>query len=844
MAQVASNEKEKNKDKQTKKEVFLTVHGHFYQPPRENPWLEAIEQQDSALPFHDWNERINNECYNPNSVSKIVNSKNQILNVVNNYEYISYNFGPTLLSWMEEFAPLAYERVIKADINSRRAHNGHGNAIAQVYNHMIMPLANERDKQTQVKWGIKDFEYRFGRKPEGIWLAETACDDDTLRVLVENDIKFTILSPYQAQKIRKEGEKTWQDVSWGNIDPARSYRYYIKSAPGKYIDLFFYDGAISRSVAFDELLTDGNKFVNRLKDGISEFRNYPQLVNIATDGESYGHHTKFGDMALAYAMKLRVKDAGFIVTNYAEYLEKYKSDWEVEIKPVSSWSCSHGVGRWSDDCGCSTGGHPGWNQKWRKPLRQALDYLRDEMTTLYHKQGKKFFKNPQETRDNYISVIMDRSDISVKNFQDEYFLDDLSDELKVKAMELLEIQRQAMLMYTSCGWFFSEISGIETVQIMKYAARVMQLAKSFMKKDLETPFLEILNEAKSNIPEFGTGKDVYEKFVKPSIVTSKQIVSLWAISSLYTDIEDEENVYCYKINKHSYKSVTKGNSKLVIGHIEIESKVTLEKSNMIFALLQFSGGDFHCAIKEYSDDFETIQKELVRTYLVSPLTEIIRTIDNYFGKEYFTLKDIFIEERRKILQTMLKGKLQIFANTYESMYDEGKGSIYQMQTLGLDIPKEFKISAQYVLTKQFNELFIESRGFLDADIIQQASDLNFEAKRIGIEIDKAPTSKIFSKKIAQNINRLSYALDLQQVDATLDLLDCIAKLEIKVDIAEAQSYYFSKIVANLEEIIQKISCQADRDLIVMLFEIGEDLNINMDYYRQMFNRALVSSKED
>lgn len=844
MAQVASNEKEKNNDKQIKKEVFLTVHGHFYQPPRENPWLEAIEQQDSALPFHDWNERINNECYNPNSVSKIVNSKNQILNVVNNYEYISYNFGPTLLSWMEEFAPLAYERVIKADINSRRAHNGHGNAIAQVYNHMIMPLANERDKQTQVKWGIKDFEYRFGRKPEGIWLAETACDDDTLRVLVENGIKFTILSPYQAQKIRKEGEKTWQDVSWGNIDPARSYRYYIKSAPGKYIDLFFYDGAISRSVAFDELLTDGNKFVNRLKDGISEFRNYPQLVNIATDGESYGHHTKFGDMALAYAMKLRVKDAGFIVTNYAEYLEKYKSDWEVEIKPVSSWSCSHGVGRWSDDCGCSTGGHPGWNQKWRKPLRQALDYLRDEMTTLYHKQGKKFFKNPQETRDNYISVIMDRSDISVKNFQDEYFLDDLTDELKVKAMELLEIQRQAMLMYTSCGWFFSEISGIETVQIMKYAARVMQLAKSFMKKDLETPFLEILNEAKSNIPEFGTGKDVYEKFVKPSIVTSKQIVSLWAISSLYTDIEDEENVYCYKINKHSYKSVTKGNSKLVIGHIEVESKVTLEKSNMIFALLQFSGGDFHCAIKEYSDDFETIQKELVRTYLVSPLTEIIRTIDNYFGKEYFTLKDIFIEERRKILQTMLKGKLQIFANTYESMYDEGKGSIYQMQTLGLDIPKEFKISAQYVLTKQFNELFIESRGFLDADIIQQASDLNFEAKRIGIEIDKAPTSKIFSKKIAQNINRLSYALDLQQVDATLDLLDCIAKLEIKVDIAEAQSYYFSKIVANLEEIIQKISCQADRDLIVMLFEIGEDLNINMDYYRQMFNRALVSSKED
>ena len=221
------------------------------------------------------------------------------------------------------------------------------------------------------------------------------------------------------------------------------------------------------------------------------------------------------------------------------------------------------------------------------------------------------------------------------------------------------------------------------------------------------------------------------------------------------------------------------------------------------------------------------------------MTEIIRSIDNYFGSEYFTLKDIFIEERRKILQTMLKGKLQIFANTYESMYNEGKGSIYQMQSLGLEIPKEFKISAQYVLTKQFNDLFVDSRGFLDNDIIQQASDINFEAKRIGIEIDKTPTSKIFSKKIAQNINRLSYALDLQQVDATLELLDCIAKLEIKVDIAEAQNYYFSKIVTNIEELIKRISCQADRDLLIMLFEIGENLNINMEYYKQMFNKTLV-----
>ena len=336
-----------------KNEVFLTIHGHFYQPPRENPWLEAIELQDSALPFHDWNERICKECYNPNSVSKIVDSRNRILDVVNNYEHMSFNFGPTLLSWLEHFAPLTYERIIKADIESVAEHSGHGNAMAQVYNHIIMPLANENDKRTQILWGIRDFTYRFGRKPEGMWLAETAVDDETLRLLEENGIKFTVLSPYQALKFRKKGDKDWQDVSWGNIDPARSYRYYIKSAPGKFIDLFFYDGAISRSVAFDELLKDGNKFIKRLKEGISDCRDYPQLVNIATDGESYGHHTKFGDMALSYVVKIKAKDEGFTITNYAEYLDKYRSDCEVDIKQASSWSCFHGVGRWKEDCGCS-----------------------------------------------------------------------------------------------------------------------------------------------------------------------------------------------------------------------------------------------------------------------------------------------------------------------------------------------------------------------------------------------------------------------------------------------------------------------------------------------------------
>jgi len=826
-------------------EKFLTIHGHFYQPPRENPWLEAIELQDSALPFHDWNERICKECYNPNSVSRIVDNRNKILDIVNNYEYMSFNFGPTLLSWMEEFAPLTYERIIKADIESISTHDGHGNAMAQVYNHIIMPLANYQDKVTQVKWGIRDFEYRFGRKPEGIWLAETAVDDETLKVLADNGIKFTVLSPYQALKMKRISDRDWQDVSWGNIDPARSYRYTIKSEPEKSIDLFFYDGAISRSVAFDELLTDGNKFIKRLKEGVSEVRDYPQLINIATDGESYGHHTKFGDMALSYVLKIKAEDEGFKITNYAQYLDKYRSDYEVDIKQASSWSCFHGVGRWKEDCGCSTGGHPGWNQKWRAPLRNALDYLRDNFAKIFETEGKKYFsKDVWEVRNNYIDVILDRNLSTIKAFQKEYFNPNLTEEEKVKGMELLEIQRQSLLMYTSCGWFFSEISGIETVQIMKYAARALQLAAGFSKENYEEKFLQILSEAKSNIQEFGTGKDIFERFVKPSVVTSRQIACLWAISSVYQDFEDEEDVYCYSVKRNDYKLVQKGSANFVTGHIEIRSKVTLQKSNLVFALMQFAGGDFHCAIKEFSNsnDYQTLKADLIKTFMLSPMTEIIRMLDEKFGKEYFTLKDIFIEERKKILQILLKDKLEKFADTYKEMYNQGKGSIYHMQNLGLEIPNEFKISAGYALSQKYNDLLSHTDGFVEDGIIQQISDINFEARKMNIEIDKTPSNKAFSKRIITNLKRLIKSFEIQQADAIVELFDIITKLELQVDITEAQNLYYNKIYHRIGDIIEKNETQPkekDIKFINLLFDIGRNLNINVDFYKVKLDKLTI-----
>jgi alpha-amylase/alpha-mannosidase (GH57 family) len=829
----------------TDKKHYLTVHGHFYQPPRENPWLESIELQDSALPFHDWNARISYECYTPNSVSRIVNSKNKIIDIVNNYELISFNLGPTLLSWLEVHAPKTYERIIKADQNSAEKHSGHGNAIAQVYNHMIMPLSNEKDKYTQTIWGIKDFQHRFGRLSEGIWLAETAIDYDTLRVLADCGIKYTVLSPFQAQKTKSiNGDgNSWIDVSWGNIDPGQSYRCFLKDGTDRYIDLFFYDGSISKSVAFDSLLRNGDAFIGRMKEGVSYSRNYEQLVNIATDGESYGHHTMLGNMALSYALKKKAEQAGLILTNYGEFLEKYPPVNEVEIKPVSSWSCCHGVGRWMEDCGCSTGAAPGWNQKWRKPLRKALDWLRDELTVIYEKNACKYLKDPWKARNRYIDVILDRNKSTVEAFCAHEASKKLNHSEIVSVMKLLEMQRHAMLMYTSCGWFFADISGIETVQILKYAARAMQIAEEFQEIDLETRFLQTLSEAQSNIKKLGSGKNIYMKFVKPSIVSVKQVVSHWAISSLFEEYEEETEVYCYNIKKIDYKKAKKADTRLVIGRIEINSNITFEQHDMIFALLHFGGEDFHCVIRGFAgkSEYNKIKDSLIEKYNTLPLTEVIRGLDEYFGKEYFTLKNLFIEERRKIINVLIEDKLEQFASIYKNLYDEARGPIMQLNELGLQIPAEFKIAAEYALSNSFNSFVQDAEDIESPDLLQTAVDTSKEAGRIGIQLDTQPTKEIYSEYITKKVEILADSKEVKEFEALIEVLNMLDKLDLKLDFSEAQNFYFSNIYSKIPQLIEELKDSEniikDKNFISTILNLGEKLNFTVEEYVSSLNKV-------
>lgn len=818
---------------------YLTIHGHFYQPPRENPWIEEIEIQDSAYPEHDWNEKICAQCYGPNSVSRLVDGSNSIIQISNNYKYMSFNFGPTLLSWMEKYNNPAYKRIIEADIESRELYEGHGCAIAQVYNHIIMPLANQNDKITQVIWGLKDFQKRFGRNSEGIWLAETAVDAQTLEVLIDCGVKYTILSPHQAKCINKIGEYNWQDVSWGSIDPSRAYRYYVEGTnKEKFIDLFFYDGSISKSVAFDNLLQDGKKFSYRLNDGFVLDRNHAQLVNIATDGESYGHHTKFGDMALAYILKVGAKELGFTITNYAQFLDNNPPEYEVDIKPVSAWSCSHGVGRWTEDCGCSTGAQAHWNQKWRKPLRQALDYLRDELINLCSIQGSKYYENFWEARNNYIDVILDRSEETINEFFKQNCKKKLSESDKVKAIKLMEIQRFAQLMYTSCGWFFADISGIETTQIMKYAARAMELASEFSKTNFEKTFLSILQKAKSNIVEFGNGKDIYKRWVKSAAVGFDKITAQYAIESSFEINADKKEtaLYCYKVKKVNAKKYDNFENILSFGKIEISSNITLEKKEMSYVILQTQNYDFYCATKEYKcvEDYNFEAKEISKIFKKGNIVETLQAIELYYGSKFYSLKDIPIDRRKTILENMIQAKLRRAAQTYVDMYESLLNPISHLNDLGMDVPEGFRVCAKYTLLSNLEEELLAIKKYDDKASLDRLLNIKRLADKFKIKINTPKIKMILSDRLSKMMELLESNLALKSAKELIHYFELLEKLNIETEISSAQNTYYYMFCKHFEEFFEKIKAKFGddtREIMLCLLEIGRKINMNVDFYK-------------
>lgn len=782
-----------------------------------------MELQGSAEPYHDWNERICFECYAPNARARLLDGDGRIERIVSNYSRISFNFGPTLLSWMKDNQPVVHDAIVAADQKSRERFSGHGSALAQGYNHIIMPLANARDKQTQVIWGIRDFESRFGRKPEGMWLPECAADNESLDMLARHGIKFTILSPFQAARMRSlEGDEEWQDVNGGKIDPARPY--LVKLPEGRSLAVFFYDAPVSQAVAFEKLLTNGETFANRLLGAIDENRRFNQLAHIATDGESYGHHFQYGDMALAYALHQIEQSGKAKLAIYAEFLEKHPPAHEVEIHQPSAWSCSHGVERWRSDCGCSAG-HAGWNQQWRAPLRDAMNELSEKLARFYEKKGAEYLREPWSARDDYISVILDRSPESISKFFAQHAARNLNDAEQVCALRLLEIQRHAMLMFTSCGWFFDEISGIETVQVIQYAARALQLAGELGAENFEPRFLEVLEKAKSNIPENQNGRVVYEKFVKPSIMTRETVGAHYAVSSLFESYPEDAKIYSYYVKQEDRQVWTTGNARLAVGRIKVTFAITRNFDTVTYGVLHMGGHNLDCGVRLFKsqEDYQALVQEAKAAFDGADFPEIIRILDRHFGQTHYSLKNIFRDEQFKVLNQILATTREDIYNAYKSITDRYAPLAHFLDDIHMPPLRSLAPAMEFVLNTELRRQF--ENGHPDAERVKSlVSQAN--ATHSIIEKDE------LAYAVKKHLDRLSEEFSKSPED--LDLLQrfshsaaLLPALPLQVNLWKAQNIYDQLRARVLPQMEERADGKSTA-WIEKFLTLGEQLGFHVD----------------
>ena len=765
---------------------YVCIHGHFYQPPRENPWLEAIELQDSAHPYHDWNARINAECYAPNAASRILDLEGNITRIVNNYARISFDFGPTLLSWMEQKAPETYGAILTADRESCGRFGGHGSALAQPYNHMIMPLACRRDRQTQIAWGKADFRARFGRDPEGMWLPETAVDMETLDLLAAAGIRFTILSPQQALRVRPRGTTEWEDVSKGSIDPSCAYEQALPS--GRRIALFFYDGSLSHAVAFERLLESGAAFSERILGALSDRKEGPQLVHLATDGESYGHHHRFGDMALAFALEQIEQTRDVALTNYGEFLTHYPAMHEVEIREHTSWSCAHGVERWRADCGCHTGAHPDWNQKWRTPLRESLDWLRGQLAPVFETAGAELFVDRWAAREAYIEVVLNRAPEKVRDFLDRHAKGARTEGADILRLKLLEMQRHAMLMFTSCGWFFDDLTGIETIQVLQYAGRALELAGDFAGGELEEQFLTRLAVARSNRPGAPDGREIYHEAVQPDRIDLLQVGAHYAVSTLIEDMPPVTHLYAYVAARLEHETHSRGRVRLILGRARISSEVTWEAAEVAYAALHLGEHHVSGGVRRLHDRaaYQAAAEAVRSAFFAGSPAELIPVMRERFPDRGFTLRSLFEDEQRKFVDLVLADHLTRADLAYLKIYRDNADLMRFMRELDLALPEDLKLAAQRALVHQLRFAIVSSK-LNEEEIVQ----LLERAESEGVTLDSNALAFALQERMEEMARLLEREPgDLDTLRELASAVALIAHLPFGVDLWRVQNSYY------------------------------------------------------
>ncbi len=739
---------------------YLTIHGHFYQPPRENPWTEEIDREPTAAPFHDWNERINDECYRSNAFARILADDGRVVDILNNYAYLSFNFGPTLLAWLRAHAPGVYERIREGDAVSR-ARLGHGNAIAQVYNHILMPLANRRDKVTQVQWGLADFRFHFGREAEAMWLAETAVDEETLEVLAEAGMRFAILAPGQAARIRpladprNPHDQHWREVSGGGIDPSRAYLCRLPS--GRSIALFFYDGALAHAASFGDMLSDSRRMLEQMAGATDGHRNHSQLIHIALDGETFGHHKKFTERTLIYAATHVAPLAGFTLVNYAAYLDLAPPEWEVQITPNTAWSCVHGVGRWSADCGCNTGRVPGGHQRWRAPLRAALDHLRDSLAHIFEQYAPGLLGDAWEARNAYGAVLPDRDPARIDAFFEARAGRRLTAEEREQALTLLEMQKHALFMYTSCGWFFDDIAGLETAQVLKYAARAIDLASRFSPTDLTSAFLKDLEQAPGNDPQYPHGAEVYHKLVLPVAIRPERVAVSYAISALIKPFSLHGRRHAYHIEQTQSYARKVGLYSMVCGHVLLTSEFTGQQTGWSYAALHLGGYNFAASVVLCNDpaDARKVCALLDEQPGDVSITSLMRLLKAAFGPTIYGLGDLPPADRRRLIRFLEQDVLEGLASSYQQIYLQHLGTIAALREANMPVPAELRLAAEYTLSHELVQAAHELARRPDAKAEETVSGVLELARRDGVQIERGEAAQVLEQAVLQRFEDIT-----------------------------------------------------------------------------------------
>jgi hypothetical protein len=631
-----------------------------------------------------------------------------------------------------------------------------------------------------------------------MWLPETAVDLETLEILAELGISFTILAPHQASRIRAIGALHWQSVSDGAIDPTRAYEQRLPS--GRSLAIFFYDGPISRAVAFEGLLSSGENFANRLTSAFSDERDWPQLVHIATDGESYGHHHRFGDMALAYALNYIEANGAARLTNYGEFLEKHPPTHQVEIGEKTSWSCSHGIDRWRSDCGCNSGSPPDWNQAWRTPLREAFDWLRDSIVAPYEKRAAALLKDPWAARNDYIDVIHDRSAANLRRFFARHATNELTDADRTVALKLLELQRHSQLMYTSCGWFFNDLSGIETIQVIQFAGRAVQLAQQLFGDPLESQFIEKLAGVRSNVSEYGDGQRVYEKFVRPSMVDWERVGAHYAISSLFESYPERTKIYCFAAERTDYQVYTAGLTRLVVGRVRLKSEVTAATSEIVFSVLHMGDHNVNGGVGEFIDGmtFRAVTQEAVAAFRRADFAEVIRIMDRRFGESSYSLRSLFRDQQRNALDIILGSSLKEAESLYRQIYEHRAPMMRFLTDLNIPLPPAFHAAAEFVLNGYLRESLAQDE--IDSErVLSYLEAAKFE----GVRLDTATLEFAYR----QNLQKLTGRFVADPSEERLRLLShavsLLDDLPFAVNLWTVQNGYYQLLQTVYPKMIER-----------------------------------------